>query len=326
MLKYIKSFCFVLVALCAWGLYSNLFGAGPALIRIMPLGDSITQGNTEHNSYRRALWKKLQAAGYVDVDFIGSHTINWGGPPPNPDFDMDNEAYWGISADGLIGTLTNDLKTITPGPDVVLMHIGTNDLTASNKTADQTLSSISTLISLLRTKNPKVIILMAQIIPRGTTGGIIATFNSRVPAFAESLSTQTSKIMAVDQYAGFDPKLDTFDGSTHPNDTGEEKMATTWFDALAKVLTATSALTPAVAAGPVDGHCTIVQNGRALSFDVNKAAGPYTLTIARPDGRIAGQFSGSMADARHDLVLGCGMYLVRLKAANSAFTQLIRKR
>ncbi|MBD3346802.1 MAG: hypothetical protein GF401_17230, partial [Chitinivibrionales bacterium] len=59
-------------------------------IKIMPLGNSITSGDTYYNSYRRPLWHMLDSAGY-EVDFVGTLTENFRGPPPNPDFDMDHE-------------------------------------------------------------------------------------------------------------------------------------------------------------------------------------------------------------------------------------------
>jgi predicted small lipoprotein YifL len=40
-------------------------------LRIMPLGDSITEAEAGHNSYRRVLWKRLNGAG-CSVDFVGS--------------------------------------------------------------------------------------------------------------------------------------------------------------------------------------------------------------------------------------------------------------
>ena len=56
-----------------------------ATVRIMPLGDSITNGNSSgavpdnaayYVSYRKALWDKLSVAGY-DVDFVGSLNTGW---------------------------------------------------------------------------------------------------------------------------------------------------------------------------------------------------------------------------------------------------------
>jgi lysophospholipase L1-like esterase len=44
-----------------------------------------------------------------------------------------------------------------------------------------------------------------------------------------------ARVIVVDQFSGFDPVADTYDG-IHPNERGEEKMAEVWFGALNKVL------------------------------------------------------------------------------------------
>ena len=46
----------------------------------------------------------------------------------------------------------------------------------------------------------------------------------RLAALAAEKTTATSSVIVVDQYTGFDPAADTYDGA-HPNLVGEEKMA-----------------------------------------------------------------------------------------------------
>src|SRR5262245_49058971 len=100
-------------------------GGSPArATRIMPLGDSITQGNTATDSYRRPLWKRFQDA-RLDVDFVGSQRDNNGGPPPAADFDLDHEGHWGWRADEILGSI--DGWAAAARPDVVLVHRGSND-------------------------------------------------------------------------------------------------------------------------------------------------------------------------------------------------------
>ncbi len=65
----------------------------PEVWRIMPLGDSTSQGDARHDSYRRALWHLLQEEGYP-VDFVGSQQEPYRGPAPHTDFDMDHEAHF----------------------------------------------------------------------------------------------------------------------------------------------------------------------------------------------------------------------------------------
>lgn len=53
--------------------------------------------------------------------------------------------------------------------------------------------------------------------------------------FASQISTSQSPVIVVDQYSDFNGSNDTLD-TYHPNNTGELKMATRWFNALKTVL------------------------------------------------------------------------------------------
>ena len=70
-------------------------------IRIMPIGDSITEAEAGHASYRYWLWKRFEGAG-IDVDFVGSRHGVHRGRARFADFDQDHEAYWGWKADQLL--------------------------------------------------------------------------------------------------------------------------------------------------------------------------------------------------------------------------------
>ena len=213
-------------------------------IHILTLGDSITQGDSQHASYRRSLWKKLQDGGY-DIDFVGSLTGNHEGDNPFNDFDLDHEGHWGWTADEILtgdaspasgsgsGNLADWLAGYTP--DIVLMHLGTNDMFRDDSVS-QALADLENVIAQLRQDNPDVTIFLAQVIPttRDDNDDITA-FNQAIPQFAADNSTVTSQIIVVDQSTNFDPVNDTYDG-VHPNLSGEEKMAQRWFEALETVL------------------------------------------------------------------------------------------
>ncbi len=208
-------------------------GAGGSTQRprlcILPLGDSITQSNNSHLSYRYPLWEDLNDAGY-EFDFVGSMNENYGGVPSYPDssFDRDHEGHWGWRVDEIIAQIPNWLNGYTP--DVVLMHLGTNDAFQSQPT-DGTVSELTQLIDILRSDNERVVILLAKVIPATTSQSALDDLNGRLDALASSLSTATSPVVVVDQATGFNANSDTFDG-IHPNETGEQKMATKWFDSL----------------------------------------------------------------------------------------------
>ena len=209
------------------------------MLRILPLGDSITQGDRNHNSYRAALWHMLQKQGHK-VDFVGSLNKNYFGGPPDLQFDMDHEGHWGWRADEIInggfssGGLSDFLEHYTP--DIVLLHLGTNDVFQGQSIAS-TAAELKTIVNILRADNPNVTILIAKLIPTTspTINHIIENLNNEIVKIAAEATLQESKIVVVDHFSTFDPAAYTYDG-VHPNARGERKMAETWFEALEELI------------------------------------------------------------------------------------------
>ena len=210
-----------------------LSGPVQAQSRILCLGDSITQGHTPQNSYRRALWHRLASAG-ASIDFIGSLNSNLGGSPPNPDFDLDHEGHWGWRADEVLAGLPAWLVNYTP--DVVLLHLGSNDAFQNDGGANfvaQTSADLRAIIRALQNDNPQVIVLLARLIPTldSARNVRISALNGQIDTIASTTTTSTSRVVVVDQSSGFNASTDTTDG-IHPNNSGESKMANKWFDAM----------------------------------------------------------------------------------------------
>ena len=201
-------------------------------VKIMPLGDSITQSSKGLNSYRYYLWHLLIDAGYRP-DFVGSRVGVGGGPPANADFDMDHEGHAGWRADEMLAQ--TQTLTRAASPDFVLLHIGTNDL-SQGRSVDSTVTDIAGIIDALRAVNPRMRILMAQIIGKTGTPSV-ATLNARLPALVADKQEVESPIVLVDEFTGFDPATMTYDG-THPNAVGDSRMADRWFEQLAPALDA----------------------------------------------------------------------------------------
>ncbi|MCU0549613.1 MAG: SGNH/GDSL hydrolase family protein [Leptolyngbya sp. Prado105] len=199
----------------------------PSGTRIMPLGDSITQADRYRNSYRRPLWLKLREAGY-DVNFVGSTRSHYLGNPPNSDFDQDHEGHWGWQADEVLAQL--DRWTEQAKLDIVLIHLGTNDI-LRGQSFDSTIAELRSVIQTLRKRNPNLKILLAQLIPSQNAEALTQQFNQQIFVLARSLNSKTSPVILVDQFSGFNVSQDTYDG-LHPNESGEQKMANRWFQAL----------------------------------------------------------------------------------------------
>ena len=92
------------------------------------------------------------------------------------------------------------------------------------------------MIKIIRTANPDVVIFVAQILPvaNDAVNRRIIVLNDAVSKLPSDLKL-SSHVIVVNQYDGFDPRTDTYDG-VHPNNQGQLKMASKWFDALREVI------------------------------------------------------------------------------------------
>jgi lysophospholipase L1-like esterase len=203
--------------------------------KIMPLGDSITASTC----WRARLAEKL-AAGNFTFDFVGSQN----GDPgcANSTYDKDSEGHGGYIVADQSDTTLSGWFAANP-PDIVLMHFGTNDSWGGQRTTDQILGAFTLIVTDLRAVSPKVILLVAKIIPLDPNNDgscavcpqSVIDLNDLIPAWAKGLSTAASPIVVVDQWTGFDDVTDTRDG-VHPNDSGSVKMANKWYAALSPIL------------------------------------------------------------------------------------------
>jgi lysophospholipase L1-like esterase len=201
-------------------------------VRIMPLGDSITGSP---GCWRAILWNRLQSNGFTNIDFVGTQPPQGCGVP----YDGDNEGHGGALASGIVSQNQLPGWLTATNPNIVLMHLGTNDVW-NGQSPTQVLASYTTLVGQMRADNPNMKIIVAQIIPMNPAGcttcaqGVV-NLDAAIPAWATGLSTAQSPITVVDQWTGFDDATDTVDG-VHPNDSGNQKMSDRWYPTLAAAL------------------------------------------------------------------------------------------
>lgn len=218
----------VLVLFCS--ITVDTAAADGKVLRIMPLGDSITQGYDA--SYREPLWHALQDAGW-EVDFVGSMDRYYGGGIRPQQYDPDHEGHWGWFADEVLARIA-DWAARTE-PDIALVHLGTNDIGSGQDPLD-TVKEVGQIVALLRQQNANIHVLLAAIIPIDHAGANkrVKTYNAALGALARSLDDARSRILIVDQFSGFDASQDTYDG-LHPNESGIQKMAIRWLSALERL-------------------------------------------------------------------------------------------
>ena len=114
------AFCLTLLSPGLFDPHTPLVKAKSLAIKIMPLGDSITYGwgSASGGGYRLPLWNELRVHGAA-IDFVGSQQ---NGPAS---FDRDHEGHPGWTINQIAEKVVNWLLTYQP--QIVLLHIGTND-------------------------------------------------------------------------------------------------------------------------------------------------------------------------------------------------------
>ena len=198
------------------------------IFRIMPVGDSITEGGSSFSNWRYPLWEKLYTAGYL-VEYVGSRTS------PSRIGDLHHEGYGGKNSGFLAATVPANFKKHPA--DIVLLHAGHNQF-ADQKPVPQILKDTESMISRFRSVNPKVSILLAQPIPSAKLPkySYMPELHQELAVMAKRLDRRDSRVIIVPQAEGFDPVKDTVADLVHPNPSGAAKMASRWFDALVKVM------------------------------------------------------------------------------------------
>ena len=200
--------------------------------KIMPLGDSITYDDyhtdnrpaSQRSGYRNYLWYKLRDIEY-SADLVGSR---YTGSAIKPSFDGDNEGHPGWTSYEIAENVYHFLEMNTP--DVILLHIGTNDWDRSSEGVEHILNEIDRFEE---NNGVDIEVILAKIINRSSYTSIISDFNSNVEAMAENRINNGDNIKIVDMEYGADINYgDDIKDGTHPNNCGYEKMANVWFAAL----------------------------------------------------------------------------------------------
>ncbi|MCK6561741.1 VCBS repeat-containing protein [candidate division KSB1 bacterium] len=198
------------------------------VIRIMPLGDSITEGekSSDGAGYRSALYHRLTDFG-SRFDFVGS--LNYGTGFP----DTEHEGHPGWSANQILGNLTTFLTQAQP--QAVLLHIGTNDISGGNS-AEQVVSEIAAIVDQTLGFDPGLRLFLSTLVPRTDANEPVnAEVNAQLPALVNARASAGHRIYLVDNYAAFlaNPNwaTDWMADRLHPNDSGYALMSAQWFPA-----------------------------------------------------------------------------------------------
>jgi lysophospholipase L1-like esterase len=246
----------------------------PAL-RIMPLGDSITfgVGSSTGSSYRAVLWNLLTGAG-DRLDFVGTQRS---GQLP----DLDNEGHSGWIISQIAGIADSVLATYRP--NIVTLHIGTNDMNRSIDVATAP-ARLGALIDQILRDAPDTTVLVATLVPStdaGTEARVVA-YNQAIPGVVTQRQGQGKHVRLVDMSAV--TAADMAD-SLHPNDNGYVKMANAFNLGVQQSLAAGWIHEP-VQAGPTCTDATGGWLGRGqIATGVGAPASQVQLADFNGDGR-----------------------------------------
>ena len=204
-------------------------------VRVLLVGDSITQGSAGDWTWRYRLWQHLTSHG-VAVDLVGPREDLWDnlaeGPGStayvDPAFDRDHAARWGMTMaypDVPIATLVTDYR-----PDVVVEMLGAADLQYLDATPDQLEAVTRAFVADVHSADPDTDVVLATV-PKPWLPAA-AEFNLRVEDLAAELDTPAARVVPADVAAGLDRVQDTWDDA-HLNAWGEVRTAAAVADSLA---------------------------------------------------------------------------------------------
>jgi lysophospholipase L1-like esterase len=221
--------CAALAALACIGATSDpsvSLGATTPL-KIMPLGDSITDGYNIPGGYRIDLEDDLAARG-ISFDFVGSLS---NGPTSLEDRNHEGHSGWRI----------DELRAYIDGwiaasqPDVVLLLIGSNDV-AQNFQVATAPERLAGLIDRIHELRPATKIFVSSI-PMSTNTAYHSAaqaYNAEIPGIVGARSAVGRPIWFVNG-GGSLTLADMAEGS-HPNASGYSKLADAWLAALVPTL------------------------------------------------------------------------------------------
>jgi hypothetical protein len=212
------------------------------MLRIMPVGDSMTIGSAGEHTWRYRLWRHLcttygdpfalvgpretlydKAAdaptsyAYADPDFPRAHLAGWG------------EGWQHMAP--LIGEAVRQARA-----DLLLVSLGLIDL-GFYTNAEQTAENVRAFVAAAREANPRVRMVLLPVIPnvraRSDSGFAtqVALFNDLLAKTVADLDEPRSPLLPASTPPSYDIHTDTYDG-THPNASGEHKIAAAFADAM----------------------------------------------------------------------------------------------
>jgi lysophospholipase L1-like esterase len=229
--------------LLSMGMLLTSYSAVAQTFKIMPLGNSITQGKGDpgtdpgviYDGFRNDLCLILNSNNW-DYDFVGSQKDG----NQSAQFDVDHEGHSGWRADDLLVFIDSWLTTYSP--DIILLHIGTNDI-SNGQSNQSTINEIESIVDKIYNFNERKAILLSKLIPRkpNVDNDHVRTeqLNDLIEQLYNTKKNQGYNIYLVNHWGAFDAnpnwQNDWMFDDVHPNNSGYNVMAQTYWSVLQNV-------------------------------------------------------------------------------------------
>ncbi|MGW3095511.1 SGNH/GDSL hydrolase family protein [Streptomyces sp. NPDC001102] len=212
------------------------------MLRFMPVGDSMTIGSAGEHTWRYRMWQHLRDTHGGPFAIVGPRETLYdkAADAPtsyayaDPDFPRAHLAGWGEGWLHMAPLIAEAVRA--QRADVLLVSLGLIDL-GFYTNAEQTAENVRRFVAEARAANPRVRIAVLPVIPNvraaedAPFAAQVALFNELLAKAAADLDEPRSPLLLASPPPSYDIHRDTYDG-THPNASGEHKIAAAFADAL----------------------------------------------------------------------------------------------
>ena len=219
-------------------------------IKIMPLGDSITEIGC---SYRDDLFTGLKSKGF-DIDMVGSNTSQGcsdnnheghGGFTIGPGANKADE--WSGGKGNVSINIDQWLKV---NPDVILVYLGVNDFfnlvppPPSNEVETLAVTKLDGLFAKIYSSHPDVMIFFGTLMGLRSSPDYYDKFNANLLPLEKKWLNTGKAIRLVDLRKQVNMVAGDYSDDIHPGSSGYTKMAAAWLGPVSQYLPASTRLGP----------------------------------------------------------------------------------
>ncbi|MGV9230016.1 SGNH/GDSL hydrolase family protein [Streptomyces nigra] len=212
------------------------------MLRFMPVGDSMTIGSAGEHTWRYRMWQHLRDTHGGPFALVGPRETLYDKATESPssyayadpEFPRAHLAGWGEGWQHMVPLIADAVRALRA--DVLLVSLGLIDL-GFYTNAEQTAENVRAFVAEARTANPRVRLVVLPVIPNVRAvddppfAAQVTRFNELLAKTVADLDQPRSPLLLASPPPSYDIDRDTYDG-THPNASGEHKIAGAFADAM----------------------------------------------------------------------------------------------